>query len=363
MNLKNKKILFLSPYPKDKAPSQRLKYEQYFPAFRDAGMQIEDNSFMPLQLWSILYKKGFFFKKFFFTFIGYLNRYILLFQIPKYDIIYVHLWGTPFGMPFYEKILRRLSKRLIYDIDDMIFLKDTNDANKITKILKGRKKSLFLMKHADHVITCTKKLDDFARQFNKNTTNISSTVDTINRYTAREDYDIKGEFVIGWSGSYTTARFLAILSETFKKLSKQIEFKLIVLGDASFQIEGVNIEALEWKEKIEMPTLRKFDVGLYPLVDEPWVYGKSGLKAIQYMALGIPTIATGVGANFNIIKDGENGFLIPPEDYNLWINRIIDLYNDKQLRIRIGKAGRETIVSNYSIEKNKSKYLQAIGDY
>jgi len=356
----SKKILFLSPYPKDKAPSQRLKYEQYFNIFRENGFAMENDSFISIELWQILYKKGHFLKKIFLTLLAYIRRYKTLLYIHNYDIIYIHLWGTPFGFPIYEKLLRLTSKKLIYDIDDMIFLKDTNQTNKISGFLKGKQKSIYLMKKADHVITCTQKLDDFTRKYNPNTTNISSTVDTRERYMSKDTYEINRELIIGWSGSYTTSRFLYILSDVLKALSGQINFKLLVMGDETFQLDGVNLEAVKWEETIEMPTLKRFDIGLYPLSDEPWVYGKSGLKAIQYMALGIPTIATGIGANFGIINDGINGFLIPPSDQKLWEKRILELFNDAGLRKRIGESGRETVVKKFSIESNKNKYLQIL---
>src|SRR5690606_3204048 len=195
--------------------------------------------------------------------------------------VYVHLWGTPFGTTFYERMLRKLSNKLVYDIDDMIFLKDTNKANKITKIIKGKSKSIYLIKAADHVITCTQKLDDFVKQYNPKTTNISSTVDTNERYKAKEKYDLDHEIVLGWSGSYTTSKYLYLLSDVFKSLAKKLNFKLMVLGDPTFKIDGVHVEAIQWSEELEIETLKKFDIGLYPLPDELWVYGKSGLKAIQ----------------------------------------------------------------------------------
>lgn len=352
-----KKILFVSPYPKDKAPSQRLKYEQYYPIFNESGFQVFENSFMSLHLWAILYKKGFFLKKTVLTLAGYIRRYMLLFKVKNYDIIYVHLWGTPFGTTLYERVLRKLSNKLVYDIDDMIFLKDTNEANKISKLIKGKSKSIYLIKAADHVITCTQKLDDFVKQYNPKTTNISSTVDTGQRYKAKEKYDLNDEIVLGWSGSYTTSKYLYLLSDVFKSLAEKLSFKLIVLGDPTFRIDSVYVEAIHWSEELEIETLKKFDIGLYPLPDEPWVYGKSGLKAIQYMALGIPTIATGIGANFNIINDGDNGFLIPPGAYDLWEDRILKLLNDSPLRSSIGRAGRKSIEEKYSLEQNKNKYL------
>ena len=129
------------------------------------------------------------------------------------------------------------------------------------------------------------------------------------------------------------------------------------MGDSTFIIDGVNVEAIEWKEEYEIEVLERFDIGLYPLPDEPWVYGKSGSKAIVYMALGIPTVATAIGANFRIIENESNGFLVKVDNEQEWYDRIEQLILSQQLRESLGKEGRKTIVEKYSIEANKENYL------
>lgn len=355
--MKQKKILFLSPYPFDKAPSQRLKYEQYFGIFEDAGYCVTSKSFITESFWKILYKKKHLPQKLLFTLVGYFTRYLVLLNIRQYDIVYIHLWGVPFGFPIFESIVVWLSKAVVYDIDDMIFLGDTNDANKIAKRFKGKRKIIFLMKNADHVITCTPHLDKFVRKYNSKTTDISSTIDTENRYLPRDVESNSTQLIIGWSGSYTTSKYLYLLKDVLLRLTRKFRFKLRVMGDKTFNIDGVTVEAVDWEEKNEISFLKSFDIGLYPLPDEPWVYGKSGLKAIQYMGLGIPTVATAIGANFRIITNAENGFLVPPNDYQMWESRISQLLSDPFLRKKLGVAGRKTIEEKYSLVANKQRYL------
>ncbi|MBN2668095.1 MAG: glycosyltransferase family 4 protein [Bacteroidales bacterium] len=355
-----KKILFLSPYPVDKAPSQRLKYEQYFSVFEKAGYEVHSNSFFSEKLWSILYDNGHFFAKFILTAIAYLKRFGTLFLLRKYDLVYIHLWVTPIGMPIFEWLVSKISKQLVYDIDDMVFLGHASKANAYIKSLKGRRKMIYLMKVSKHVITCTPKLDEFVRQYNQNTTDISSTVDTENRYHSKENYHKHTPIVIGWSGSHSTSKYLYLLKNVFVKLAKKYSIQLMVMGDADFYIDGVDVTAVEWKEAIEIATLEKFDIGVYPLPDEPWVYGKSGLKAIQYMALGIPTIASAIGTNFRIIEDGLNGFLATNEDE--WFEKLSLLIENAELRKKLGQAGRNTVVEKYSVEANKGKYLSVFNE-
>ncbi len=353
------KILFLSPYPEDKAPSQRLKYEQYFECFRNEGFEIETKSFVTNKFWDIIYKKGLFIKKSYYTIAAYIKRFYQLFFLHKYDIVYVHLWVTPIGLPIFEVFTRLFSKKLIYDIDDMIFLGHSSAANRFMQNIKGKGKMIYLMKKADHVITCTPKLTEFVNQFNTRTTDISSTVDTNSRYNPQNNYENDHKIIIGWSGSHSTSKYLYLLEKVLKRLAKNFEFTLMVMGDENFRINGVEVIAIQWLEAIEMETLKKFDIGLYPLPDEEWVYGKSGLKAIQYMALGIPTIATAIGANYRIIEDEKNGFLIPVGNDNLWYDRLSELIVNAKLRKSVGEAGRKTIEKLYSIDANKDLYIKA----
>lgn len=275
-------------------------------------------------------------------------------RIRKYDLVYVHLWVTPLGPPFFEWIVSLLAKKLIYDIDDLIYLKPKSKANPLVNLFKSANKSKVLMKNADHVIACTPHLDKFVKQFNPRTTDISSTIDT-QKYIPKVSYDIKGQLTIGWSGSYSTSKYMYILSKVLSRLREEIDFRLLVIGDEKFNIDGIEVEAIPWKEESEVEDLSRIDIGLYPLPNEEWVLGKSGLKALQYMALGIPTIATAIGANFRIIENGVSGILVNNEEE--WVHAIRLLACDVNLRKEIGQNARERVEALYSIEANKSTYL------
>jgi glycosyltransferase involved in cell wall biosynthesis len=101
------------------------------------------------------------------------------------------------------------------------------------------------------------------------------------------------------------------------------------------------------------------DIGLYPLpLDEEWVYGKSGLKALQYMALGLPVVATAIGANFRIIENGESGYLVTAEDE--WLEKLRELINTPALRKTIGMKARERVEKYYSVKANEPVYLNIL---
>lgn len=352
------KILFICPYPKDVAPSQRLKFEQYYNYFIENDIEVHTSSFISLKFWSFIYLKGNFFRKAIFSLFSYIKRYAILFKVRKYDVIYIHLWGTPFGFPLFEKLLCLLHKNIIYDIDDLVYLKENkSNANRFISALKGRNKPIYLIKNAMHVITCTPYLDEFVKHYNPNTTDISSTINT-DTYQVVNQYQNDHKIVLGWSGSHSTAKYLYLLKDVLLKLNETHPFKLMVMGDASFHIDGLDIEAKEWREEIEISTIQQFDIGLYPLPNEKWVLGKSGLKALQYMAVGLPVVATAIGANDRVISDKKTGFLVSSEDQ--WLQALIQLIENPALRKSFGEEGRYKVENEYSVKANAPKYLEIL---
>jgi glycosyltransferase involved in cell wall biosynthesis len=149
-----------------------------------------------------------------------------------------------------------------------------------------------------------------------------------------------------------------LLDDVFVELAKEISFQLVVMGDPSFTLPGVTVEALSWKEEIEISTIRSFDIGVYPLPDEEWVLGKSGLKALQYMAAGVPTVATAIGTIFRIIDDKQNGFLVSTAQQ--WKETLLLLLQDAALRREIGQKATQTVTERYSINANKAVYLSVL---
>lgn len=353
-----KRILVICPHPEGVAPGQRLKYEQYFDDWRAHGYEVVVSPFMSDRLQSIVYRRGRVLEKAFWVAVGYLRRVRDLFRLPYYDGAYVFLWVTPFGPPIFERLVRWAAKRMLYDIDDLVFLGHSSAANRWIEVLKGRRKMLYLMGAAEHVIVCTPHLDDFVRQYNRRTTDISSTIDT-ERYRPSNPYSNEGDLTLGWSGSHSTAPYLHLLDDVLRELSEEVGVRLRVIGDPAFDIEGVEVEAMAWSEPTEVGDLSAIDIGLYPLPDEEWVLGKSGLKALQYMALGIPVVATDIGAARRIIEHGTNGFLVGTDEE--WVRTIRRLAEDPELRRRVGEAGRRTVEERFSVRGTAPAYRNVLG--
>ena len=353
-----KKILFICPYPINTAPGQRLKYEQYFSYFKKNNYDYDVKSFFNYKEYKILYSKGNLSKKIFAVIKGYLRRLYTSFKLKNYDLIYIFLNVTPLGGSFFERLYRILSKKMIFDIDDLVYLNKYQKENKLAKYLRSSNKYFYLMKCSDHVITCTSYLDSVAKKFNKNTTNISSTVNT-KIYTPKK-FNRSKKIVIGWTGSFSTVPYLNLIKKVIIKIQETYNCDLHIISSKKENLDFKNYKSIIWKSKTEVDDLKFIDIGLYPLPKEEWVKGKSGLKAIQFMSVGIPVIATDTQINRKVILNNKTGILVKSEKE--WFSALKKIIENKKLRENMSKNSIYHVRKNFSVDVNKHKYLKILNN-
>jgi len=359
MYVKRKKILVLCPSPRGTAPTQRLKYEQYLPKLEEAGYLFTISSFQTQRFWNIVYKPGRLIEKMFWTGIGYLKRIYDLFRAPFYDGVFVNLWITPLGFPFFERCLFFFNRNVIYDIDDMIFItKHEHVKSNFFQKLKGRRKPVILMKHSKYVIVCTPKLEEIALGINKfkNVIDISSTFDT-KRFIPVTEYIKHDITTIGWTGTHSTIPFLETIQPVLAAVAQQRKIRLLVIANKEYSMKDVDTVFMQWREESEVEDLHKIEIGLYPIPANEWSLGKSSLKALTYMAIAIPFVATAYGTNYRVMQNGVQGFMA--KDEKEWIDKLIRLIDDVELREKMGLAGRKQVEGLFSVQANFPKYLKA----
>ena len=139
-----------------------------------------------------------------------------------------------------------------------------------------------------------------------------------------------------------------------EKYGERIYFKII--GDGNYINDGLDVKGLPWRRETELEDMKEFDIGIMPLPDTEWAKGKCGLKGLQYMALGIPTIMSPVGVNSEIIEDGVNGMLAMSDDE--WVEKISMMIESDNLRKKLADAGRKTVEEKYSVVANRHLYLE-----
>ncbi len=362
---KKLRMLVICPYPEGVAAGQRLKYEQYFDDWKSCGYEIDVSPFMNDALWRVAYVRGHIGTKLLGLLHGYLRRVRDMFWIRSYDIIYIHMWVTPFGTATFERLTRSLARKLVFDVEDNVLLgsilPDAVEPNPIKRLLKGPQKARFLIETADHVVSSSPFLNDFCLEINrkKKCTYISSSVDT-DRFVPLDKPAGERLLTIGWTGTFSTRIYLDLLRETFQRLAQRVPYKLRVIGNFQYELEGVNLEVVQWSKEREVEDLQAIDIGVYPLPVDDWVLGKSGLKAIQYMAFGLPIVATEVGTTPLLITHEVNGLLVKTEAE--WLEALERLLKDAPLRARLGKAARESAVANYSTKAIAGQYRRVLND-
>ena len=202
------KILFIVPYPTDKAPSQRFRFEQYYELLNEKGIEYDIKPFLSNEIWDILYLPGRFLKKAFGILGGLFKRFLLLFKLKQYDYIFIHREATPIGPSFFEFFASRwLKKKIIYDFDDAIWIPNYSEANSFFSFLKGYGNVHKICSYAYKISCGNEYLFDYAKQFNTNVVYNPTTIDTNNYHNRVKDQNGE-DFVIGWTGSHSTIRYI-----------------------------------------------------------------------------------------------------------------------------------------------------------
>ena len=359
------RMLVICLFPYGVAAGQRLKYEQYFEDWRTIGYEIELSNYMDMAMWRCAYVHGHYLQKVLGVMRGHIRRIRDLFRVSRYDAIYIFMWVTPFGTSFMERLVRKLAKRLIYDIEDNVLseqmvLPRGYSPNALVTWLKGPGKFKFLIRTADHVITSSPFLNNLCLKSNENhaCTYISSSVDTERFLPVIKLRNTNQPIIIGWTGTFSSKIYLDMLRDVFLALAKRIKFKLKIISNFDYFLPGIELEVVRWTKENEVEDLQTFDIGVYPLPMDDWVLGKSGLKAIQYMAVGLPIVATNIGTTPLLITNEVNGLLVKSNDE--WVNALERLVRDAELRHRLGGSARMDAVKKYSTKATANSYRKVL---
>lgn len=351
------KVLILVAHRPGRSPSQRYRFEQYIPFLKQNGIEFTWSPLLNEKDDIVFYNAGHFFTKIIILLKGLLIRLKDAKQFSNYDIIFIQREALFFGTSYFERRAKQFGKKVIFDFDDAIWLADTSPGNKKWEWVKNPKKFETNVALATLVIAGNKYLAEKAQLFNKNVTIIPTTVDTI-IHVPKPELRNKEKITIGWSGSISTIKHFELVVPQLLKLHQQFEGKLQfkVIGDAGYVNEALAIKGIAWNEKTEVDNLNSFDIGLMPLPNDEWANGKCGLKALTYMACGIPVVMSAVGVNTQIAVNGESAFLVNTSEE--WLSSLQQLIINKSLRESMGEKGRQVVIKNYSVEANKEKYLK-----
>ena len=345
------KILILPKYHAE-GPSSRHRYYNYYKWFLDKGHYIKSKPLLYDGYVSDFFSNKKKIKRYFLFFVGIINRiFFLIINKNKFDVIIIEKELVTFLPFFIEKRLLKGS-RFILDYDDNI---DAIYQKGLAKIFLSTK-IIELAKTANTLTVGNGWYREFYKEINQSKIYYLPTVINRDLYFESKKKSIQNvSITIVWIGSFTTVKYLKEIDNVLVKLQAEYDFRLKVIG-AKIDLQ-CDAFFVDWDSKTEILELKKSDIGIMPLKATSWENGKCGFKLIQYMASGLPVVASDSPANIEIVSENCGYIARNEED---WYNYLSILLSSPKLRKEYGKSGKDRIFNQYSYQVWNSKFIDII---
>ena len=327
-----------------RAATTRQRFLQAIPYLREAGIEIDVQPLFDNAYLDALFDRG---SRNIPAIIGaYVKRFFAVLRARNYDFIWVQYELFPYLPALFERLIGLSGKPVIYDIDDAIFHQYDQHKNPLIRWALGHKLAT-IMRRSQTAFCGNAYLRDYVKTYCARAEIIPTVVDIIQYVPAQQHASPTP--VIGWIGSPSTWKYCDEQSPTLAAFVASGEGKVLIVGAQHAANPSLPFEFRDWVEASEISDIQGMDIGIMPLPDAPWARGKCGYKLIQYMACGVPVIASPVGVNAEIVQHGVNGFLASTAVE--WRAAIAALAADPELRRRMGNAGRIRAEQHYSIQQ------------
>ena len=366
------RVLVLTPYPYGTVAGPRSSFELWERVLTDAGITFDYAVFETDRLSEVIYASGVAAtgEKAVEIVRSYARMARRAVAAHEYDAVLVNREATLIGPALVERIAGRRGTPLIYLLDDPLYIPYRSPSNGALAALKCFGKVGPLCRMSAAVIANSPSNAGFARAHNANVWEIPSVVDADLYIGARADAAAaagpeagngtstgKPEVCIGWSGSPTTAINLQVVREPLGTLAAGGGVTIRCIGARDVALPEIPHVAVPWSAEHEVAELCRFDIGLVPLPLTEWTPHKFYLKLVQYMALGIPPVATPLGANPGVIDDGVTGFLAgSPAAWTATLRRLVA---DPDLRASVGAAAARVAHERYTLQANAERIVAA----
>lgn len=335
------RVLLLSRYDRLGA-SSRLRSFQYLPYLEQAGFEVtiaplfDDDYVRGLSSgiisWYSILK-------------AYWTRLRFILKAKQFDLVWLEYEMLPWLPSWIELTLFPKNIPMVVDYDDAIFHRYDQHHSRLVRKLLGQKIDA-VMRRAAVVIVGNDYLGDRAKQAGAKRVVVLPTVVDVNRYATVETANTQA-VTIGWIGQPSTAKYLTQLVPELNGILLKHGAHIVAIGPKASQFQFLPVDVKPWAEDTEVAEIQQFDIGIMPLTDSFWERGKCGYKLIQYMACGKPVVATPIGINNIIVRQGENGFLADSQAE--WCEALDRLCADATLRKQMGAKGRKMIEQKYAL--------------
>lgn len=324
--------------------SSRLRHMQYVPALAGVGIEAEIDPFFSGAYLEQLYAGRSTRAE---AFAAYARRVPRLGRARGFDVLWLEKEALPW-LPW--AIERRLLPRgvpLVVDFDDAVFHNYDLHPSAMIKRLLGDKIDR-LMASAAMVTAGNAYLAARAEAAGAARVEIVPTVVDLDAYRLAPVPTAGEPARIGWIGTPSTWNaYVAPMLPLLTQCAAEADARMLAVGAGQGPGAHTLLDIEPWSEATEVSLIQRMSIGIMPLADTPWARGKCGYKLIQYMACGLPVVASPVGVNADIVQHGVNGFLARTEAE--WQAAISALLRDPDLRRRMGAAGRRTVEANYAL--------------
>lgn len=282
------------------------------------------------------------------TLVAYARQARRLLRVGRADLLWLEKEALPWLPWGLERALLSRAIPLVVDYDDAVFHRYDMHRSAIVRRLLGRKLDK-LMASASLVTAGNRYLAERAKAAGAQWVEIVPTVVDLTAYTRRPEPFCANAATIGWIGTPSTwTEYIAPMMPLLTNAAETAGARITAVGAGRAAAAHPLLANLPWTEESEVAQIHAMDIGIMPLTDTPWARGKCGYKLIQYMACGIPVIASPVGVNAEIVEHGVNGFLASSDAE--WAQALQTLLRDPALRARMGEAGRRKVERDYSLQ-------------
>ena len=347
------KVMALCSYPLE-AAATRFRVEQFSNYLHERGVVVDIRPFLDSEGFKKLYSGGSQWGKIKKLLSGTWVRLRLTSGAASYDLLFVQREAMPVGPGVFEWIYSRLGRLpIVLDLDDATYVRYVSPTyGRLGSALKFFGKTDKLIDRSEVVICGNRFIAEYVEGRGKRAVVIPTIVDTDIFTPAERSNEVP---VIGWIGTHSTFPFLEKLFPVLTELARRHRFvlKIVGAGREKVEVEGVEVVNLPWSLDREVQDFQSLDIGLYPIdiagsLDAAWLAGKSGFKAIQYLAVGVPFVMTPVGVCAEISEPGGTHFNASSDED--WYNALDKLLSDDGLRAAMGRAGREHSLANYRLD-------------
>jgi glycosyltransferase involved in cell wall biosynthesis len=350
-------VLALTVKPGESADTRYRILQYQAPALR-AGIRVDHRSLMSARYFQWQLQNVHLLERLLlYPFLLALRLWHVLYLAPKYDAIWVSRELAPLGPPFLEYLLLKRCRRVILDVDDALHLPYPGGSRLIPRLLRDYTKFGRLAPSYSAVVCGNAYLADFYRTHGANVHIIPTVVDA---YRYQSVVRVRSEKVrIGWIGTPLNKHHLNLLQPALSALARDSRFELVIVGlNEELAWDFARIRYMNWNLRDELSFFGHFDIGIMPLEDSPFARGKCAFKLIQYMAAGLPVVASAVGANCDVVRHGENGYLASSQ--NEWQSALRRLIDSPSLRRRLGENGRALVRRSYSVSAVWGSYSKIL---